>query len=102
VGDYGVQGGAEIDENCELWTVKRQHAETVRPDDLRLLPLNHNSQLAICCLGARAHAHRASFSKTGLSFDAVRGNSSGSTRVSPITVMKFVSPFQRGTTCMWT
>ena len=36
------------------------------------------------------------------SFSAVWGNSSGSTRVSPTTVMKFVSPFQRGTTCMWT
>ena len=31
---------------------------------------------------------------------AVAGSSSGSTRVSPTTVMKLVSPFQRGTTCM--
>ena len=41
-------------------------------------------------------------SKIGRSFAAVSGSSSGSTRVRPTTVMKFVSPFQRGTTCMCT
>ena len=40
--------------------------------------------------------------KIGRSLAAVSGSSSGSTRVRPTTVMKLVSPFQRGTTCRCT
>ena len=45
----------------------------------------------------------SSRSKIGRRRAAVAGRSSGSTRVSPTTVMKLVSPFQRGTrcTCRW-
>jgi hypothetical protein len=39
--------------------------------------------------------------KTGRSRSAVCAISSGSTRTSPTTVMKFVSPVQRGTRCVW-
>jgi hypothetical protein len=37
-----------------------------------------------------------------LIFFQVSSNVSGSTRLSPVTVMKLVSPTQRGNTCMWT
>ena len=40
-------------------------------------------------------------SKKGLSRGQGLAGSSGITRVSPTTVMKLVSPFQRGTTCRW-
>jgi len=37
-----------------------------------------------------------------LIFLYVSSSASGNTRLSPVTVMKFVSPTQRGSTCMWT
>ena len=44
----------------------------------------------------------SSAAKIGRRRAALSGSSSGNTRVVPTTVMKFVSPFQRGTTCRCT
>ena len=48
-------------------------------------------------LPCRAGPAHSAWANTGRSRSAVTVSSSGSTRVSPTTVMKFVSPFQRGT-----
>ena len=44
----------------------------------------------------------AYFINAALILSYVSSSASGSTRLSPVTVMKLVSPTQRGSTCMWT
>jgi len=65
---------------------------------------HHSARRSVAAAARPASARQAcaSFAKIGLSFCAVSGSSSGSTRVSPTTLMKFVSPDHRGTTCMCT
>src|SRR5262249_11770167 len=46
-------------------------------------------------------AHAATVAQALRSFASVAESGSGRTRVSAIAVMKFVSAFQRGTTCTW-
>src|SRR5260221_1685705 len=50
---------------------------------------------------AASHTRLSTLSKWGASLSKVVLRSSGTTRVRAVTVMKFESPLQRGTMCMW-
>src|SRR5262249_33787916 len=52
-------------------------------------------------VAARSVRHEAFAAKSGVSLRRVADSSSGTTRTSAATVMKLVSPVQRGTMCTW-
>jgi hypothetical protein len=82
--------------------IARERAAFVNHGCLRRHPLARKClyyRLKRLLLFAELEFHGVRRSNSGRRRAAVTGSSSGRTRVSPTTVMKLVSPFQRGTTC---